>query len=743
MKKFFTDYKVRSLIRKDLLIVFIMFAVSVIVRFLLADRYPIKLECYSDEIRYYSIASSIADGNGITLYNGPTDYQKILYSVCIAPAFLFNTLEVRFSGIFFINSVLMSAGVFAVYYLTYKLIRDSKLRYIVCCMYLLLAHMVYTMTFMSENLWIPLALTLMCMFYRLLIEPFKAKEQVYGFNILLGIVTYFGYLTKEIALVFLIAYAGYLFIECSFNKDIKKNDIVIWIKGYVIYLVFFLLPYMITKVTIFSGLGNSYNQMGITALFGVDKIYYLFYGFTFFIVGFMVMTLELPVLLPAIYYDKLEPNAKKMMTFLSLLLLTAAFVVSYTITLREDYPSLTPRLHMRYVAWMMIPFLIILINFFENSIQDSNLIRNLRVAVVFVIEILIVVVFKGLKVSAFDNTMRMAENVNTNTLFLMLIVLAILSVIAVLAVQNKKQNKKYVVLAMFLLTMSMVQIYDNLYAVHTFKTAYSISEQEEQEAMILYDFVKQHKNETILYVEEWLTRECKIMDTYLAEPNVITTTGKNLCSRQNNNNLNLGDINIPMAWYGEYDKQDVDYIIINNNYKVIEAFNCLKLDNICTKNYNVYQIVDSMKPVSIYEAYIENNEAISFSGDTWNADAYVTSGISSNENDFTWTDGNEVQFKRIKIQDCKEKKDYVMNLQVHNVYAKSQDIQIISNGELVYDAELTGEGILHIPVSTDAEGYLNLSILLPNAISPVEYEGLADERKLALALGSITFTLVE
>lgn len=84
-----------------------------------------------------------------------------------------------------------------------------------------------------------------------------------------------------------------------------------------------------------------------------------------------------------------------------------------------------------------------------------------------------------------------------------------------------------------------------------------------------------------------------------------------------------------------------------------------------------------------------------------------------------------------------------MNLQVQNVYAKSQDIQIISNGELVYDAELTGEGILHIPVSTDAEGYLNLSILLPNAISPVEYEGLADERKLALALGSITFTLVE
>lgn len=726
-------------IQKELFIVFVIFIVSTVIRFLIADRYPIKLECYSDEIRYYNIASSIANGNGITLYNGFTDYQKILYSICIAPAFLFNSLEIRFSAIFFINSVMMSAGVFAIYYLSCKFIKTKVLRYSVFFMYLILAHMTYTMTFMSENLWIPLSLLLLCLFYRLLVEPFNNKMYMYFFNSVLGGVTYLAYLAKEIALVFPISYAIYILIKYIYDGNEAKDNKADKVKGYLVYIISFAIPYIILKITVFSGLGNSYSQMDIMALFGEGKFFYLLYGFLFFIAGFMVMTLILPVLLPVVYYDKLEPHTQKIILFLSLLLLSAAFVVSYTITLREDYPSLTPRLHMRYVAWMSIPFLVMFINLLERDIHEENLTQNLRWALVCIVAVFIVTVFQGLNVSAYDNTMWFVENMNRTTLFFMMLVLAILSIISFLFIKKRKK----IVLIIFMLIMSIVQIYDNVYAIHVFSTAYSITEEEEQEAMILYHFVDSHEEENILYVEEWLTRECKIIDTYLAKKNIITTTGKKLCEQNNNEELVIGNINIPMAWYGDYVKQDIDYIIINNNYKVIESANCIKLNEACTKNYNTYQIIDSTEAISIYEAYIENGGKIIFEGDLWNADGYVDSGISINENYFTWTNGNEVKFKKIKLQKDKGEKTYLMTIQIKDIYADSQFIQIISNGELVYDEILNGETTLNIPVITDLDGYLNFSIMLPNAISPMEYEGSADVRKLALALDSITFTLIE
>lgn len=52
--------------------------------------------------------------------------------------------------------------------------------------------------------------------------------------------------------------------------------------------------------------------------------------------------------------------ARKLCLFLVYVIVVTAAVVSYTIYIYEDYPSLTPRAHIRYVEYLFVPFLILL-----------------------------------------------------------------------------------------------------------------------------------------------------------------------------------------------------------------------------------------------------------------------------------------------------------------------------------------------------------------------------------------------
>ena len=48
------------------------------------STYPRELAVYSDELRYLDIARSLWQGRGLRVRNMPSDYQKILYPLCIA-----------------------------------------------------------------------------------------------------------------------------------------------------------------------------------------------------------------------------------------------------------------------------------------------------------------------------------------------------------------------------------------------------------------------------------------------------------------------------------------------------------------------------------------------------------------------------------------------------------------------------------------------------------------------------------
>ena len=66
-------------------------------------------------MRYLDVARSLLQGRGLRVRNMPSDYQKILYPLCILPALLLKTTAAQITAIGWLNAVYMASAVFPAY----------------------------------------------------------------------------------------------------------------------------------------------------------------------------------------------------------------------------------------------------------------------------------------------------------------------------------------------------------------------------------------------------------------------------------------------------------------------------------------------------------------------------------------------------------------------------------------------------------------------------------------------------
>mgnify|MGYP001119151130 CR=1 FL=1 len=91
--------------RNGWLWVVMLFAVCAVVYGMLSS-YPRELAVYSDELRYLDVARSLLQGRGLRVRNMPSDYQKILYPLCILPALLLKTTAAQIKAMKSVSSTL-------------------------------------------------------------------------------------------------------------------------------------------------------------------------------------------------------------------------------------------------------------------------------------------------------------------------------------------------------------------------------------------------------------------------------------------------------------------------------------------------------------------------------------------------------------------------------------------------------------------------------------------------------------
>lgn len=484
-------------------IVLLLFGGSVLLRFLLGNFYPRTINCYPDELLYLSLGESLWNHHNIQVFNVASYFRKATYPLLIAPAFAFGEVKMRGMVIALVNAIVISLGIFPVYGLAKRILNQEK--YILLCatLYILSPTMTYSMTYMSENLAVPLALLFLYLVYRVWEE--KSLPQRMCLGVLTATVMVLCYMTKSVDMSFPVALVMVLLTVWLFEGDSKKR----------------ILAAGLAVIMIAAG-----TWVGFTRLFPagmMDKIGYAMFGFLFFVVISLLGFCVIPVLLPGMSYRKLDEKVRWLYLLLVYIVLITAAVVACMIYVTEDYPSLTPRAHLRYIEYLFVPFAMLTFHSLEKD--EAPISRKLLLAVLGIWAVVFLGVFRGFSGQTIDQTLlfywqlfardgKIFSTVVVKVLSAVIIVL----VIALMAMRNKSCKTFQRVLVLGLVMMSLGNSALSIYV--QYKT-HTHTEAETVEMEQLREFVREHEEENFLVLEP--EQHCEMIDTFLVDCDNVRT----------------------------------------------------------------------------------------------------------------------------------------------------------------------------------------------------------------------------
>ena len=382
--------------RNGWLWVVMLFAVCAVVYGVLSS-YPRELAVYSDELRYLDVARSLLQGRGLRVRNMPSDYQKILYPLCILPALLLRTTAAQITAIGWLNAVYMASAVFPAYALARAMRLNPRRTAFLVGVTAVLPTMSAAATFMSETVFLPLSLWQVYFFLRAMLAAPQARV---GWCAAAGAFCYLLYLNKEVALYYLIAWVlvrGWVWWhdKAGWRAELACNAAL---------LGSFLACFVLAKVTLFRGLGNSYNQTGwLTGEQWRFLPFALVCDALFTVLAFWVY----PVLLPlcGLHRPRRGSDARRtqLPLFLLLCLGIGVAVIAWSITVREDLHDPSPRQHMRYLEPLLIPLLAVTMDTLDEALTPAR--KRLLAALTALWGIGFIVVCRAIGAGAGDNTL--------------------------------------------------------------------------------------------------------------------------------------------------------------------------------------------------------------------------------------------------------------------------------------------------------------------------------------------------
>ena len=372
------------------------FAVCAVVYGVLSS-YPRELAVYSDELRYLDVARSLWQGCGLRVRNMPSDYQKILYPLFILPALALKTTAAQITAIGWLNALYASSAVFPAYALCRATGQNRRRTVFLVGAVALLPTMSAASTFMSETVFLPLSLWQIYFLLRAMQAMPKARV---GWCAAAGVWCYLLYLNKEVALYYLIAWvlvrAWVLWQDrSSWRAELACNAALFGS---------FAACFVLAKLTLFRGLGNSYNQTGwLSAEQWGFLPFAIVCDVLFTVLAFGVF----PVLLPAVGLRRPAKGSDPVRTQLPLFLLLSLFVgvgvIAWSITVREDLHSPSPRQHMRYLEPLFMPLLLVTLNTLDEKLFTTR--RRLLAVLTAAWGVGFIVLCRAIGAGAGDNTL--------------------------------------------------------------------------------------------------------------------------------------------------------------------------------------------------------------------------------------------------------------------------------------------------------------------------------------------------
>ena len=351
----------------------LLLLVSTAVRFLLSF-YSKTAVTYNDELFYLELSQNIWLRGTLNVYAAPIRFTKLLYPLLLSPFYAVSDGLLRTRLISAFNALLISSSLIPGYLLAKHILKKDSHIMLALVVLALSPNLLFSLTFMAENLYYPLLLWAFWATYKLFYNNegergVRSARKTVQWTVfsgeqaaalgrkasVLGIILFLLYFTKETGAAFLAAVLIILLIKKDF-------------KSFILSLLGFGIPFLLVRFTLLRNMGYSYaGQVSLSNLQTASQLMYFFYATGIMLLFFLVSVLFFPVALPFAQRKKL-PSANRLLLYLSgIYVLLLAMGIAFGILVIDEFASIRPHIHLRYFLGAGYPFLLLFLSLREGG----------------------------------------------------------------------------------------------------------------------------------------------------------------------------------------------------------------------------------------------------------------------------------------------------------------------------------------------------------------------------------------
>lgn len=339
--------------------------------------FPKNVSIYNDELFYMNIARNIANGDGPVVDVLGKGFDKILYSLLLAPTFIVKDAYIRMYVISALNCLVIASSVFPVWLIGKSIELNKKSMVVTLLITLVFPEFAACAMFMSEVLYIPLVLWFI---YAWMV---CSKKPSIKNGAILGAVGYLCYFTKEVFLAIPVACVAlevlYPLIAYRTRDDESqpaKLRSFYSSKKFIalgVFLVVFVCLNFAVKLTIFSNSQSLYSASGaLSGLFNGYNFWQAVYQVLYYVAAVMISVLIVPAVYPIFRYKALNDTTRKLYCFCVISLMATIGVIVLTVGRTEMGSVTVIRILSRYFSSLVLLMLILFVKSVETDLEADG-----------------------------------------------------------------------------------------------------------------------------------------------------------------------------------------------------------------------------------------------------------------------------------------------------------------------------------------------------------------------------------
>ena len=728
---------------RTLTLVFLLILISSAVIRVILSIFPKSAYTYNDELFYLELSQNLFLRGSLTVYGSPIHFTKLLYSVILAPFYAVSDGVLRTQLISGFNALLISSALIPGYLLARRILKKNWQIILALLILALSPNLLFSITFMSENLYYPLLLWAFYAAYRY----FASGERKPMGALVLGVLAFLLYFTKEVGGAWIIAAGLALLLDCA-EKASRKSAL----RAFGCFLLGFLVPFLFLRFVVLRDLSYSYsNQASFANLSSPSQILFFLYAALLMLLYFVVSLLFIPAAAPVVYRKQLSPAERFLLTISVLYAVVISVGIAFGVSLSNDYPQADLKIHLRYFIGAAFPFLLLSFSLLDKEESFSWKGPLVKATTGFAIIFLLTLAFPPNSGSVVDHPVLFFTRLIQDSVLWAWLSKGILVLLVFIALILWSKKRKLAFVCLLLPVTLALELFSGILFTQTLTREEAIQDTDFlTEVRQLDTFLDSAEGPVLMLADSAGDPQLKLTNTISDDDYSFATISsvKDLAAKAENTALVQADLSVdplphPYVEYAPgptYDSlSDVSWIVSLGDQDVLDRSRNEEITPDGITSFHVYRAKDPSRLALYGPITYTLGDPILFYGTKPSFRKYQPTGFSVTEDGYTWTDGTEASLTLVpNIEEPCDLSGYW----TWRWSMGTQICQLFANDTILGDVEIyPGENDLYFYIPSYAyEGAetLTLRFLFPTA-SPTE----DDPRLLAFAFETLTLEAEE